>query len=360
MPETTVIIVDNSPEFCASFAKMLETDGRIRVMAWAADAYDAREKIKQYDPDVVAVAINLPRMDGIQFLRNIMRLRPMPVVMLADSLESSSDDVMAALEIGAVDFITKPAAADLGIHTEYSETIRNKIIAGAFAGEHIRRFGPVPVATKPPAVHLATEVGGQAKPHSKTIIAIGSSTGGTEAVAEVFAHVPDTLPGIVVAQHIPPGFSRQFANRVDQASALRVVEAEDGQAILDGHAYIAPGNYHLRVERRGGRYFCVVGQDAPVNRHRPSVDVLFDSVADQVRGKSTGIILTGMGADGARGLRTMLDKGSHTIAQDEASSLIWGMPGQAVKLGGAAEVLPLQRIAPRLQTMYASSLSKSA
>ena len=163
-----------------------------------------------------------------------------------------------------------------------------------------------------------------------------------------------------MAQHIPPVFSKQFAERVNQASALRVVEATDGEPILDGHAYIAPGDYHLRVERRGGRYFCALAQDAAVNRHRPSVDVLFESVAAQVRGKMVGIILTGMGADGARGLRTMLEKGAHTIAQDEETSLVWGMPGQAVKHGGAAEVLPLQKVARKLQVLFASSLSRSA
>ena len=358
MAQTTLIVVDSSVEFCASFAKMLEAGGRVRVVGYAGDAYEAREKIKQLDPDVVVVSTELPRMNGIQFLRNIMRLRPMPVIMMVPS-DECTQDIMTALEIGAVDFIVKSGIASLAEQGEHADIVCNKVVAAAFAAEHIRRFGPAPMGTYANLMHLTAESATQ-KRYSQNIIAIGSSTGGTEALAEIFAQVPATLPGIVVAQHIPPVFSKQFAERVNQASALRVVEATDGEPILDGHAYIAPGDYHLRVERRGGRYFCALAQDAAVNRHRPSVDVLFESVAAQVRGKMVGIILTGMGADGARGLRTMLEKGAHTIAQDEETSLVWGMPGQAVKHGGVSEVLPLQKVARKLQALFASSLSRSA
>lgn len=306
----------------------------------ARDPYEAREQIKALKPDVLTLDVEMPRMDGITFLHNLMRLRPMPVVMVSSLTEKGAEVTMTALEAGAVDFVTKPQS---GLHeglAELAEELCTKLRAAA--GANVQAMRPRPADAPKPG-----EKSGFIKTTDRLVV-VGSSTGGTEAVASILQELPPDAPAVVIAQHIPELFSARFAQRLDSECQIRVKEAVDGEPLLLGHAYVARGNYHLRVKRSGARYFCAVTQEAPVNRHRPSVDVLFDSAAREAGANAIGVILTGMGDDGARGLKVMRDTGSTTLAQDKATSVVWGMPGEAVKLGAAQEVLPLSRIAGRV------------
>jgi two-component system chemotaxis response regulator CheB len=310
----------------------------------AHDAYDAREKIKALNPDVLTLDVEMPRMDGLTFLRNLMRLRPMPVIMVSSLTERGAEVTLDALSIGAVDYLAKPKidlAATLG---DYKHELIGKIKAAANA--RVRASAPsaalsaeAVAAKRGPQRHLRT---------TERIIAIGASTGGTEAIKDVLINMPPDTPGIVITQHIPKLFSGAFARRMDSCCQLSVCEAEDGQQVLRGHAYIAPGDQHLLLVRDGARYVCRLDPGPPVNRHKPSVDVLFRSVAQTAGRNAIGVILTGMGKDGAVGLKEMRDAGSRTIAQDEATSIVWGMPGEAVSIGGAVDVLPLNEICARI------------
>ena len=279
-----------------------------------------------------------------------MRLRPMPVVMVSTLTEKGADVTFQALELGAVDFVTKPKVDIAHKLDEYAREIIEKVKGAAKARV---RSG----ARKAPPKLSADAVIGQGKPrrHFKStdkIIAIGASTGGTEAIREVLMAMPADSPGIVITQHIPEQFSAPFAARMDSISLMNVCEAHDGQQILPGHAYIAPGHMHLMVVRDGARYVCKLNDGPPVNRHKPSVDVLFRSVAQNAGTNAVGVILTGMGDDGAVGLKELHDLGCHTIAQDEKSSVVWGMPGEAVKLGAVDEVLSLEYVAPALVHLF--------
>jgi two-component system chemotaxis response regulator CheB len=333
-----VLVVDDSALMRRLLSEILATDKDIEVVGTAGDPFAARDKIKQLQPDVLTLDVEMPRMDGLTFLGNLMRLRPMPVVMISSLTARGAEVSLQALELGAVDVVAKPQL-DLsrGMVDQAAEII-TKVKAAATARPR-GRGGPAPILAKGSATGLRT---------TDRVIAIGASTGGTEAVAQVLAALPPDAPGVVIAQHIPPEFSRRFAERLDQTTPLAVSEARDGDPILVGHAYVAPGQRHLRVERSGARYVCRVGDDEPVNRHRPSVDVLFASVADNVGANAIGVLLTGMGADGAHHLGTLRERGAPTIAQDRETSVVWGMPGEAVKRGAASEVLALERIAERL------------
>jgi two-component system chemotaxis response regulator CheB len=283
-------------------------------------------------------------MDGLTFLRNLMRLRPMPVVMVSSLTDKGAEVTLDALAIGAVDYLSKPKidlAATLG---DYKEELIAKIKAAASAR---LRSGTVSPAATADVVIAKREVQRQLRT-TERIIAIGASTGGTEAIKDVLIQMPPDTPGIVVTQHIPKLFSGAFARRMDAVCQLSVCEAEDGQQVLRGHAYIAPGDKHLLLVRDGARYVCRLDDGPPVNRHKPSVDVLFRSVAQQAGRNAIGVILTGMGKDGAVGLKEMREAGSRTIAQDEATSIVWGMPGEAVAVGAAADVLPLGDICARI------------
>jgi two-component system, chemotaxis family, protein-glutamate methylesterase/glutaminase len=289
--------------------------------------------------------IEMPRMDGLTFLRNLMRLRPMPVVMVSSLTERGAEVTLDALALGAVDFLSKP-------HTDLGVTLRDygaELIAKVKAAAGVGVRSTVVIAPTPTA-RVATA------PISTTniILAIGASTGGTEAIRELLAQLPPDAPGTVITQHIPRAFSAAFARRLNDSSALRVQEAEDGQQVLPGHAYVAPGDRHLKVERSGARYLCRLDHGPAVNHLRPSVDVLFESVAQAAGARCIGVLLTGMGRDGAQGLLQMRNGGSQTIAQDEASSVVWGMPGEAVALGAAQLVLPLSAIAVRLMALVAA------
>ena len=359
MARTKILIVDDSALVRQMLTDMINQDPELEVVGVAQDPYIAREKIKQLKPDVLTLDVEMPRMDGITFLRNVMRLRPMPVVMVSTLTEQGADVTLEALEIGAVDFITKPKVDIAGKLQDYADELIEKIKIAANARVRARADNLISTSPDPKlsADAVLEKASGQQTTTLKTtdkIIAIGASTGGTEAIREVLEHMPADSPGIVITQHIPPKFSTSFAQRMNSISAMTVYEAEDGMQIVPGHAYIAPGDRHLIVERSGARYYCRLNDGPPVNRHKPSVDVLFRSVAQCVGPNAIGVILTGMGDDGARGLLEMKQAGAPTLAQDEASSVVWGMPGEAVKLEAADGQLPLGKIAGKLISLSRS------
>lgn len=350
MQPVRVIVVDDSALVRQMLTEILNSDPGIEVVATAADPYQAREKIKKFNPDVLTLDVEMPRMDGLTFLRNLMRLRPMPVVMVSTLTEQGAQVTLEALELGAFDFVAKPKL-DLS-HTlnDYAEEITTKVKAAAKAPA----AALVPRATlrveqklTADAV-LASQAPAKALRTTEKIVAIGASTGGTEAIKEVLCRLPPSAPGIVVTQHIPAAFSAAFAKRVDGLSALQVRQAEDGEQILPGHAYIAPGDQHLLVERSGARYYCRLNDGPAVSRHKPSVDVLFRSVAQQVGPNAMGVMLTGMGDDGAQGMLEMKQAGAFNLVQDEKTSVVWGMPGAAFKLGAAEKTVALQNIAEEI------------
>jgi len=349
-----VLIVDDSALVRSLLSDILRTDPGIEVVGVASDAHVAREKIKQLNPDVLTLDVEMPKMDGLTFLRNLMRLRPMPVVMVSSLTERGADVTLDALAIGAVDYLSKPKIDLAATLKDYGEELIAKIHTAARAS--VRALDPQRAAAGVRPSHSADAVLPKASPsrHLRTtdrIIAIGASTGGTEAIKEVLARLPPDTPGVVITQHIPKAFSTPFARRMNECCQMTVCEAEDGQQLLAGHAYIAPGDRHLMVVRNGARYVLRLDDGLPVNRHKPSVDVLFRSVAQNAGRNAIGVLLTGMGKDGARGLKEMLDAGSHTLAQDEASSVVWGMPGEAVALGAAQHVLPLDAVATRIRSL---------
>lgn len=346
-----VLVVDDSALVRKLLTEMLSSDPEIEVIDTAQDPLVAREKIKQLNPDVLTLDVEMPRMDGVTFLRNLMRLRPMPVVMVSTLTEKGAEITLDALRYGAVDFITKPKVDIAYTLQDYREELIAKVKIASRA--RVRQLTASAAASTPEkvpgaSVHIDKVIPAAPRQHFRTtdrLIAIGASTGGTEAIREVLERLPGvTTPGIVITQHIPASFSGPFAQRMNRCSQLEVSEARDGEQILPGHAYIAPGDQHLMVIRDGARYRCRLSDDVPVNRHRPSVDVLFRSVAQNVGPNALGVILTGMGKDGALGLKDMRDAGAHTIAQDEASCVVWGMPGAAVACGGAVETLSLDDI----------------
>ena len=346
-----VLIVDDSALVRSLLTEMLGSAPDIEVAGVAADAHAAREKIKRLNPDVLTLDVEMPRMDGITFLRNLMRLRPMPVIMVSSLTERGADVTLDALTLGAVDYLPKPKIDLAATLQDYRDELIEKIRTAACAS--VRALAPQRAALSPGPAHSADAVlpkapGPRQLRTTDRIIAIGASTGGTEAIKEVLTRLPPDCPGIVIAQHIPKAFSGPFARRMDGCSAVSVCEAQDGQQILAGHAYIAPGDRHLLVVRDGARYVCRLDDGVPVNRHKPSVDVLFRSVAQNAGRNSIGVLLTGMGKDGARGLKEMLDSGSRTIAQDEATSVVWGMPGEAVALGAAEHVVALESVAGKV------------
>jgi len=353
MTRTKVLIVDDSALVRQMLSEMISQDPQLEVVGVAQDPYVAREKIKKLNPDVLTLDVEMPRMDGVTFLRNLMRLHPMPVVMVSTLTEQGAQVTLEALELGAIDFVTKPKVDIAGKLQDYADELIEKIKIAATArvrarADHVLGKTPDPKLTADAVLEKTIIKQTTTLKTTDKIIAIGASTGGTEAIREVLEHMPADSPGIVITQHIPPKFSTSFAQRMDSISAMTVYEAEDGMQIVPGHAYIAPGDRHLIVERSGARYYCRLNDGPPVNRHRPSVDVLFRSVAQSVGPNAIGVILTGMGDDGARGLLEMKQAGAPTLAQDEASSVVWGMPGEAVKLGAADSQYALGKIAGRL------------
>ena len=353
-----VLIVDDSALVRSLLTDILKAAPGIEVVGVAADAHAAREKIKQLNPDVLTLDVEMPKMDGITFLRNLMRLRPMPVVMVSSLTERGADVTLDALALGAVDYLSKPKIDLAATLEDYADELIEKVRIAARAS--VRAFDPRSAraaSDAPGPAHSADAVLPKAAAHGRPlrttdrVIAIGASTGGTEAIKEVLMRLPPDCPGVVIAQHIPKAFSTPFARRMNDCCPMSVCEAQDGQHVLAGHAYIAPGDRHLMLVRDGARYVCRLDDGVPVNRHKPSVDVLFRSVAQNAGRNGIGVLLTGMGKDGARGLKEMLDSGSRTIAQDEATSVVWGMPGEAVALGAAEHIVALESVAGKIVSL---------
>lgn len=343
-----VLVVDDSALIRKLLPEILQHDADIEVVGTAIDPYMARDMIKQLNPDVLTLDVEMPKMDGITFLRNLMRLRPMPVVMVSTLTEAGADVTFEALELGAVDFVAKPKVDISHTLEDYAAELIAKVKAAAVA--KIQARPATRSVERQHSVDAVVEHNSNPLRFSTTdkLIAIGASTGGTEAIKEVLMRMPADAPGTVITQHIPKAFSRPFAERMNGVSAMTVCEAEDGQQILRGNAYIAPGNRHLLVERSGTRFICRLNDGPPVNRHKPSVDVMFRSVAQNIGANAIAIMLTGMGSDGAQGMKEMKEMGAATIAQDEKTSVVWGMPREAVKIGCVDQVLPLQKISAEL------------
>ncbi len=349
-----VIVVDDSALVRSLLAEIINRQHDMECIGTANDPLVAREMIRELDPDVITLDVEMPRMDGIDFLGRLMRLRPMPVVMISTLTERGAEVTMRALELGAVDFVAKPRVGLANGLNELATQIVDKIRVAAVA--HVRRISAVPASS---AAHAGAAAGAPAAASSTSllgrlstekIIAIGASTGGTEAIREVLVHLPADSPAIVITQHMPPGFTTSFAARLNSLCQITVKEAVNGERILPGHAYIAPGGLQFRIARSGANYVAVVEDAPPVNRHKPSVEVLFKSVAAVAGRNAYGIMLTGMGADGAAAMREMKDAGSYNYVQDEASCIVFGMPREAIAHGAADEVLPLTQIAGALVT----------
>ena len=342
MQKIRVVVVDDSALVRSLLKEIIDRQPDMLCVGTAADPFAARETIRATNPDVITLDVEMPRMDGIDFLGKLMRLRPTPVVMVSTLTERGAEVTLRALELGAIDFVAKPKIGVADGMRHLAEEITDKIRTASRA--RLQRAPAASAATArasaaPAAVgRLSTE----------KIIFIGASTGGTEATKDVLLGLPPDAPAVMITQHMPPGFTTSYAKRLDSLARIRVKEATDGERVLPGHAYLAPGGLHLSVERSGANYVARVREGEPVNRHRPSVEVLFESAARVVGPNAFGIMLTGMGADGARAMRAMRDAGAYNICQDEASCVVFGMPREAIAHGAADEVLPLSHIAGHL------------
>lgn len=354
MAKIKVLVIDDSALVRRLLSELLNSDPDIDVVGTAIDAYQAREKIKKLNPDVLTLDVEMPHMNGVTFLKNLMRLHPLPVVMVSTLTEAGAQVTLDALELGAVDFVSKPKMDLSNSINDYAQEIIKKVKTAATV--NVDTLIPAKTVSKTldvPAKLSADVILPRADPSdsiflnkiTEKIIAIGASTGGTEAIKEILQALPIDCPAIVITQHIPAAFSQAFALRLDSVCALSVCQAEDGQLILPGHAYLAPGDKHLIVRRSGEQFYCELNDGPLVNRHKPSVDVLFRSMAQNVGANAIGIMLTGMGDDGAQGMLEMKDAGAFNFVQDEKSSVVWGMPGQAVKVGAATLQVPLSQVA---------------
>jgi two-component system chemotaxis response regulator CheB len=350
-----VIVVDDSALVRSLLAEIINRQSDMECIGTANDPLIAREMIRELNPDVITLDVEMPRMDGIDFLGRLMRLRPMPVLMISTLTERGAEVTMRALELGAVDFVAKPRVGVANGLQDLANQIVDKIRVAAVAQVHravpAARPAMAPAAkgaapgVAPAPVSSATLLG---RLSTEKVIAIGASTGGTEAIKEVLVQMPADSPAIVITQHMPPGFTTSFAARLNGLCQITVKEAVQGERILPGHAYIAPGGKQFSIARSGANYVAVVNDEPPVNRHKPSVEVLFKSVAACVGRNAFGVMLTGMGADGAAAMREMKDAGSYNYVQDEASCIVFGMPREAIAHGAADEVLPLTQIASAL------------
>lgn len=356
MKKIRVVVVDDSALVRGLLSEIINRQKDMVCVGAANDPLIAREMIRELNPDVITLDIEMPKMDGIDFLARLMRLRPMPVVMISTLTEHGADVTMRALELGAVDFVAKPRIGLADGINELASQIVEKVRVAASA--HIRRIAPPnPIAESAMGASgctLRSESISLGRVSTEKLICIGASTGGTEAIKEILMQMPADSPGIVITQHMPPGFTTSFAARLNSLCQITVQEAIGGGRILPGHAYIAPGGKQFRIDKSGANYVCVVDDGEAVNRHKPSVEVLFKSVARVVGRNAFGIMLTGMGGDGAKAMREMRDSGSYNYVQDEASCIVFGMPREAILHGAADEVLPLLDIAGALLTRLGS------
>ena len=357
MPKIRVVVVDDSALVRGLLAEIINREPDMTCVGAASDPIVAREMIRNLNPDVITLDVEMPRMDGIDFLAKLMRLRPMPVVMVSTLTERGAEVTLRALELGAIDFVSKPRIGIADGLRQLAEDITDKVRTAAQA--HVRRLPPAasgvastpgagPASAEAPGGRPAAPAAALGRLSTEKIIFIGASTGGTEATKEVLMNLPHDSPAVMITQHMPAGFTRSYAARLDGLCRIRVKEAVDGDRVLPGHAYIAPGGFHMTVERSGANYLTRVRDGEPVNRHKPSVEVMFDSAAKVVGPNALGVMLTGMGADGSHAMKAMRDAGSYNLCQDEHSCVVFGMPREAIAQGAANEVLPLQRIAPAL------------
>lgn len=331
-----VLVVDDSAVVRKVLTEELSRYDDIEVVGSAIDPYVARDKIVRLKPDVITLDLEMPRMDGLSFLSKLMKYHPMPVVVVSSLTPKNSETALEALELGAVEVICKPGSAysTRDISRQLAQAVRAASMAKLIKRQEIP--GIVPPILKTEALRLQTT--------THKVVAIGASTGGTTSIEAVLKCLPATTPGIVIVQHMPEYFTASFAERLDGICQMEVREAKDGDGVVPGVALIAPGNYHMLLKRSGARYQVKVKTGPPVHHQRPAVDVLFQSVARDAGQNAVGVLLTGMGADGAKGLLSMHDAGAHTIAQDEKSCIVFGMPKEAIKLGAADKVLPLTNI----------------
>jgi len=364
MNKIKVLVVDDSALIRNLMSKIINSQQDMETVATAPDPFIARDQIKKFNPDVITLDIEMPKMDGIEFLEKIMRLRPTPVLMVSTLTERGTDVTFRALELGAVDFVTKPKLDISQGMIDYANEITDKIRAAHAARFRLNRLPPKPVASATSA-HTDPVTGlvvpaqaakglpvnnalGNRFAATEKLVLIGSSTGGTEALRIILEQLPKDSPAILITQHMPAGFTKSFADRLNQVCEITVKEAAHGERVLPGHAYIAPGDKHLMLGRNGANYICQLSESEPVNRHRPSVEVLFRSGQEVSPRNIVGIMLTGMGKDGAQAMADMKKAGAYNICQDEASSVVFGMPREAIALGAADEVVSLNQIARRL------------
>lgn len=345
MRKIRVLVVDDSAVVRQTLSHILTSDVAIEVIATASDPFLAAQKLRSEAPDVITLDVEMPKMDGLTFLKKIMSQHPMPVVIISSLTQSGTETALKALEYGAIDIVTKPQLGTKAFLEESRIRICDVVKAAANARVRRRNFSASAVPPKLNAGSVLPVF--QKKSMIKTtekVVAIGASTGGTQALEAFLMAMPSDAPAIVIVQHMPEKFTRSFADRLDKLCKIQVKEAEQGDSIISGRALIAPGNRHLLIKRSGARYYADINDGPLVNRHRPSVDVLFRSAATYAGKNSVGIILTGMGADGATGLLEMKMAGAQTIAQDERSCVVFGMPKEAIKLGAADTVMPLERM----------------
>lgn len=342
MNKTKVLVVDDSATIRTIVKEIINLDPMLTVVGEAKDPFEARDKIKLLQPDIITLDVEMPKMDGITFLSNLMRLRPMPVIMLSTLTTQGADITLKALEIGAVDFIAKPSFEELiKSKDSFKDALLSKLKAAVGIDQRNLALDRVQTSNKSGVLAFT---GANRLNH---LIAIGASTGGTEAIKSLLASMPDNCPPIIITQHIPKAFSGRFATRLNGSCTINVTEAQHGQKIKPGHAYVAPGDMHLTVSSKGSSLFCTLNDAEPVNRHKPAVDVMYESllpIADNVQ----AVLLTGMGQDGAQGMLDLKNNGARTIIQSKESSLIWGMPGSAHALGAHTDELHLDQIGKNL------------
>jgi two-component system chemotaxis response regulator CheB len=354
MNKTRVLVIDDSALVRSLLMEIINKQPDMEAIGAAPDPLVAREMIRAMNPDVLTLDVEMPKMDGLDFLERLMRLRPTPVVMVSTLTERGAETTIRALELGAIDFVAKPKLGIAAGLNDLGRDICEKIRVASRARMH-RHVAALPAATAAgtSAGHAVAPTapkpaGSYSRVSTEKLIIIGASTGGTEAIREVLMRLPPDSPAVLITQHMPPGFTRSFAQRLDSLCKITVTEAADGERVLPGHAYIAPGDRHLKLARSGANYLVALDDGPPVNRHRPSVEVLFKSAAQLAGPNVLGVMLTGMGKDGATAMLEMKQAGAFNLAQDEASCVVFGMPKEAIAVGAVDEVLPVTKMAERL------------